>query len=94
MESGGDLLLGDAVLLDSIHILSSGIDGRQQLRRIQTPERLLRHLQQLPDERGPGLHPLVPLGRRGAQADSGEGRLDDVGRLEMSPMLARELVER
>ena len=37
MESGGDILPGGAIVLDSIHILRTGIDGRQQLRCIEPP---------------------------------------------------------
>ena len=52
MESGGNLLLSDVVLLDSIHVWYARIHGRQQLRGIEPPEGLLRNLEQSPDQRG------------------------------------------
>jgi hypothetical protein len=41
MESGGDLLRGDAMVTDSIHILHASIDCRQQLWCVQASEGLL-----------------------------------------------------
>jgi hypothetical protein len=58
MESGADLLPGDAMVLNSIHILRTGVDGRQQLRCLEPPEGLLHDLEQFPDQRGGGLYPL------------------------------------
>lgn len=94
MGSGGNLLPGDAMLLDSIYVLSAGIDGRQQLRRVQAPKRLLRDLQDFPDQRRGGLDPLVALPRRRPQPHGGKGRLDHVRGAQMSPVLPGELVER
>lgn len=44
MESGGDLLRGDAMLFHPIDIDGPCIDSREQLRCIQPPEGLLRDL--------------------------------------------------
>ena len=75
MESGGNLLPGGAMLLDSIFVLSPGIDGRQPLRRSQAPERLRRDLQDVPDQRRRRLtrlsrFPAVVRSRTAAKGDS------------------------
>ena len=45
MESGGDLLLGNGSLLHSFHVRHTGIQGGEQVGRIEKPERRLRNLQ-------------------------------------------------
>ena len=41
MDSGGDLLLGDGLLLNSLHVRHTSIYGWEQVGRIETPERRL-----------------------------------------------------
>lgn len=95
MESGGDLLLGDYDrLLHAINKRDSGIHGWEQLRCVQPPEGLLGHLQDFPDQRGSGLHALVPLACRRPQPHGGEGRFDHVRRAQMPPVGLRELIKR
>ena len=64
MESGGNLLLSDAVSLDTINVLYASIQGRQQLRGIDPSKGLLSDLEQCPDQRGGGVYRSQGLHRR------------------------------
>ena len=91
MKSGGDLLLGGAMVLPSILIPYTGVDGRQQLRCTEPPKGLLRNLEQFLDQRYGGHDLFIPLGRGGPQPHGRERRLRHIRRSEMVPMLPREL---
>lgn len=90
MESGGGLLRHDRCL-HAIDKLDARKDQGQQLRGVQTPDAVLRDLEQLPDHRRGRLDPCVPRARRGAQPHGGKRRLDHVGGPPMPPVLFREL---
>lgn len=92
MELGG-LLRCDRFLL-AIDELDACVDQRQQLRCIQTPEAILRDLEQLPDQRRGGLNALVALARHRQEAHGSKPGLNHVGGPQMPPMLLRELIER
>jgi hypothetical protein len=47
---GGDLLVADRCLLDSIDIMDAGIDGRPELWGVEPSERRLCNLEDLPDQ--------------------------------------------
>ena len=94
MESGGNLLLSDAVSLDSINVVYARMHGRQQLRGIELPEGLLRDLEQFPDQHGDRLHPFIPLSGGGPQPHGRERRLHDIRRSQVTPVFLRELIER
>jgi hypothetical protein len=51
MESGGDLLPSDVILLEPVRILRADIDCRQSFRCIEPPEGLLGDLPHVPDQR-------------------------------------------
>lgn len=93
MESGGDLLLDDVIVPDSIHIVRASVYGRQHLRRIQASEGLLGNLQQFPDQGRGGLHACEPLTRRRAEPDCRKRRLHHIGGAQMSPVVLWELIK-
>ncbi len=93
MELGGDLLVGDMSLLLSINIAGAGIDGRQQLRRMEPPEGLLRDLQQFPDQGRGRLHTVEPLACHGPEPDRRKWQFHDSSGAQMAPVLLRELIK-
>src|SRR5437879_13291169 len=94
MRSGGGLPLALVHRTYSVDVHDPARDVGKQLRGVETPERLLRDEQRLPDHRGCVLHLLEALGRGRPQPHRGEGRLHRVRGPEMLPALPRELIER
>src|SRR5206468_788949 len=94
MRSGGGLPLALVHGTHAVDINPAARGVREQLRRVQPPERLLRDEQCLPDPRRRVLDLLVSLGRGRPQPVGREGRLHRVRGPQMLPVLARELIER
>ena len=64
------------------------------VRRLQPLEPALRHQQHLPDHSYRPVHPLKPLRRIGAQPQGRKGRLHNIRRPDVLPVLSREVIER
>src|SRR6266700_2866098 len=85
MRSGGDLIVSPVHGTHTVDINHAARDVREQLRRVETPEGLLRDEQRLPDHRRRVLHLLEPFGRGRPQPNGREGRLDRVRRPQVLP---------